>query len=279
LIALSLLAPAAATADSAPVIVEGPAITGVPQQGELLTATAKWSADPEPTTITWTWLQCDAKTTGKCKAIAGATAPSYRIVAADVTSVLRVRVTVTNSIGSAEARSQPTGVVQAPPPAEPSPTPTPPPTPDPDEPPAAPPPPPFEVPPAPVLAPSSGTGALTAAPLLEPFPVVRIRGWLTPGGARITLLSVRGPRGALITARCRGASCPVRRLVRTASSLTRLRPFERRLRAGTRLDITVRERGRIGKWTTIVIRRGARPRRTDRCGEPGRARPTACRRG
>jgi hypothetical protein len=56
----------------------------------------------------------------------------------------------------------------------------------------------------------------------------------------------------------------------------RLRRFERALRAGTRLEIVVTKRGYIGKWTTIVIRRGAPPRRSDRCVYPGARRAAAC---
>jgi len=112
-------------------------------------------------------------------------------------------------------------------------------------------------------------------PLLDPFPVVRIRGLLTRGGARVTLLSVRAPRGTRIAAACFGRSCPVRRLAR-ASLRTRLRPFERLLAAGTRLEIRVTKPGFVGKWTTIVIRRKSEPWRRDRCVQPGARRPGRC---
>jgi hypothetical protein len=58
--------------------------------------------------------------------------------------------------------------------------------------------------------------------------------------------------------------------------LVRLRRFERRLRAGTRFDIKVTERDRIGKWTRIVIRRGAPPKRSDRCAYPDVRKPAPC---
>jgi len=113
--------------------------------------------------------------------------------------------------------------------------------------------------------------------LLRPFPTVRIRGRLTLHGARVTLLVVRSRRGTVISAGCRGTGCPVRRVTRTASSSrTRLPAFERVLRAGTRLDITVTRAGYIGKWTTIIIRRGHAPWRADRCVKPGQSRPSAC---
>jgi hypothetical protein len=279
-VSFMLLAPAGARADTAPAITKGPVIAGVPRASETLTASAEWTGDPEPTAA-WRWVRCMASATGQCKGIKGAASPEYRVTAADVGSVLRARVKVTNKAGTAEARSGPTSVIEAAPDSTPSPTPTPTPTPTPvpDETPAPlPASTPFDVPANPVFAPPPAAGdppAAASVPLLQPFPVVRISGWLTPVGARITRLSVRSPRGSLIAARCRGRSCPVRHVARSAA-LTRLRPLERRLRAGTRLDITVRKVGYVGKWTTIVIRRGRPPRRADRCVYPERGRPASC---
>jgi hypothetical protein len=60
------------------------------------------------------------------------------------------------------------------------------------------------------------------------------------------------------------------------ASLTRLWRFERALRAGTRLEVRVTKPGYIGKWTKIVIRRGAAPRRSDRCLYPQTRRVAGC---
>ena len=136
--------------------------------------------------------------------------------------------------------------------------------------------------PTPTVIPAAVLPAVTPASippqLLDPFPVVRIRGLLTPTGARITLFTVRVPGDVLLDVRCRGASCPAQRVAgrSSAQSLIRLRRFERRLHAGTRLAIKVTQRGRIGKWTTIVIRRGAAPKRSDQCAYPGLRRPAPC---
>jgi hypothetical protein len=266
-IVVALLAPAGASADTAPKITKRPAITGIPRDGELLTATAAWKGDPTPTAA-WAWLRCDKAKTTRCSAITGAKAATYRVTAADVGSVLRVRLTVTSEDESAEAQSPPTSVVAAAPP---------PPPPPPDEPPGDLPPPTPPDSPVPVVVPvPAAVAPLQATPLLRPFPTVRIRGRLTLRGAEVTLLVVRSPRGALISARCRGTGCPVHRVHRTALPRTRLSSFQRVLRAGTRLDITVTRAGYIGKWTTIIIRRGSAPWRADRCVKPGRSRPSAC---
>ena len=134
----------------------------------------------------------------------------------------------------------------------------------------APPPPP---PPAPGSAPPSGSSPL----LLSPFPIVRIAGTVLPRGALVRILSVRAPRGARIRARCSGTRCPLASVARTSTTrIVRLRRFERRLPAGTRLRIFVRKGGTIGKYTRFAIRAGAPPRRRDLCLYPGRARPAPC---
>jgi hypothetical protein len=278
-ILLALLAPAAAEANTEPKFTEGPAVAGIPREAELLTATAAWTGDPPPTAA-WRWLRCEASKGTKCEAIPDAVSSTYRAVAADVGSRLRVRVTLENSAGTAAARSAATSAVVAA--SEPDPGPEPEPQPDPepepeaeaeDSPPAASSPVVFDPPANPIIGPPPAGEEQT--PLLDPFPIVRIRGRLTRSGARVSLLTVRAPRGARIAARCFGRGCPVRRLART-TSVTRLRDLQRGLVAGTRLDITARKAGYIGKWTTIVIRRGHPPRRKDRCVYPGARRPSPC---
>jgi hypothetical protein len=121
----------------------------------------------------------------------------------------------------------------------------------------------------------SGTQKASSVRMMDPTPVVRIRGRLTRSGARITLLTVRAPRGARIAVRCLGSACPARRWARTAS-VTRVARFQHAFAAGTRLVISVTKPGRIGKHTTIVIRRGAAPMRRDRCLIPGARKPARC---
>jgi hypothetical protein len=133
---------------------------------------------------------------------------------------------------------------------------------------------PFETTAAPSLA-ARPVPAATASRLLDPFPVVRIKGLIGNSGARVTLLTVRAPKGVRIVIECRGADCPARRSAATAS-LRRFRTFERTLRAGVRLTIVVSKPGFIGKWTEIVIRRGQAPRRSDRCVASGARTPERC---
>jgi hypothetical protein len=112
---------------------------------------------------------------------------------------------------------------------------------------------------------------------MRPFPLVRIAGVVLANGARVTILSVRAPRGSRIRVRCRGGGCPVRAVARTsATRLMRFHRFERRLRAGARLELFVRKANLIGKYTRFRIRAGEAPARVDRCLLPGRRRPVRC---
>jgi PKD repeat protein len=113
--------------------------------------------------------------------------------------------------------------------------------------------------------------------LMRPFPIVRIAGVVLPRAALIRILSVRAPRGARVELRCLGAGCPAKGVARTsARRLMRFRRFERRLPAGVRLELFVRQPGRIGKYTRFLIRAGKPPARVDRCLVPGKRRPVRC---
>ena len=117
-----------------------------------------------------------------------------------------------------------------------------------------------------------------ATPLMMPFPSVRMAGQLLPWGARVRLLTVTAPPGAVVTARCRGEGCPLRSLRRQSRAQpTRIRGLERRLVAGIRVEILVRQHGFVGKYTRFRIRNGVRPPlRDDRCLLPGRRTPVYC---
>jgi len=138
--------------------------------------------------------------------------------------------------------------------------------------------------PAPVVnGPAPPKPTLIGPRLLDPFPLVRIRGVTTPRGARVDLLSVRTLGGTKILVRCRGRGCPwARKTAHARFSARRLRAvsmpgFKRRhLRAGTVLEVFVTQKGMIGKYTRFKIRRLKAPLRTDSCTAPGRTRVRRC---
>lgn len=121
------------------------------------------------------------------------------------------------------------------------------------------------------------SGAEPAPVRMKPFPVVRMAGLVLPGGALVKILSVRAPRGARTLVRCSGRGCPAPSMARTsATRAVRFHRFEQRLRAGVTLELLVRKRGFIGKYTRFQIRAGKAPTRVDRCLLPGRTRPRRC---
>lgn len=80
-----------------------PTVSGTPQEGQTLTATPG-----NKDSYTWAWERCD-QNGNNCASIAGATAPTYKLVAADVGHTMRVTATDTTTTGS--ATSVPTAVV------------------------------------------------------------------------------------------------------------------------------------------------------------------------
>jgi hypothetical protein len=97
-----------------PAVTALPAISGVPRDGQVLSAsTGRWSG--APTTFAYAWRRCD-RNGAACVAIPGATARAYRANSADVGRRLRVVVTARNAVGPAAATSAPTAIVAARPP-------------------------------------------------------------------------------------------------------------------------------------------------------------------
>ena len=99
----------------APVNTATPTVSGTAAIGRRLTAARGTWTGAAPITFAFAWLRCDAGGAG-CAAIAGATAGTYTVAAADAGHTLRVAVTARNSAGSTVASSAPTAVVPTPPP-------------------------------------------------------------------------------------------------------------------------------------------------------------------
>ena len=98
----------------------------------------------------------------------------------------------------------------------------------------------------------------------------------------VKLVVHNAPAGARVEFRCTGRSCPSRRTRRITvrSVLTRVtlhRPFRgRRLRPGTRLQVTITAPATIGRTYTYTVKRGAPPDSTIVCRAPGQRKGRSC---
>jgi hypothetical protein len=258
-------------------VTTAPVIVGEASIGAtLFAAGGAWrtpNPDPDRTEAWWEWWRCPAadsyagcevRARAAAYAVAGDDAGAYLVL------VRYVRWASKGNPKNAEYQQQsrasaPLAIAfpaSTPPPStEPAATPTP------D---AAPTPPPRFDTAAATPVPTSGEVLQETARtrrVIRPFPVVRMRGRLTATGADIQILSVRAPRAAKVSVRCSGRGCPASRWSRDArtSPLTRIGRFERGLRAGVTITVSVTRRGYVGKRTTFVIRRGSAPLRSDHC--------------
>jgi len=99
-----------ARATAAPANAAPPVVSGTARQGQTLTATSGSWGGTLPITFAYHWQLCNAGGSG-CNGISGATGATYTLIAGDVGRTVRVRVTATNSDGSAQAFSAPTGAI------------------------------------------------------------------------------------------------------------------------------------------------------------------------
>jgi PKD repeat protein len=117
-----------------------------------------------------------------------------------------------------------------------------------------------------------------AARFLMPFPVVRLTGRVYSRVTLVRSLAVRAPRGSVVTVRCSGRGCGRRAEAKRVGRNTRVAfpAFKRRLAVGSRLALSVKRSGYIGKYTRFRVRAGAPPARLDLCLMPGSAKPKRC---
>jgi hypothetical protein len=268
----SLLTPAAAFSADAPlpasrakaplpvpaplVSMRPPSVFGRAIVGHILTGFAGVWSSGLPLELGYQWRRCPVA--GPCTDIPGATSPVYFLGPGDVGLRIQLRVSASSG-GATEVRdSEPTEAVS-----------------DEREPGAAGSSGTSETPSPPASAPASEADRER---MIDPFPVVRIRGRFTLHWTRFTLVTVRAPVGAVIAMKCTGRGCPFRNRVRTVSghTLVRISGLERRFSPGVRLVLRITEPGRVGKYTRISIRRGRRPARWDGCVMPGSAESVAC---
>ncbi len=100
---------------AAPFNIGLPSISGTPQVGQTLVANDGVWGGSLPQTSSYQWLRCNSGG-ASCSSIVAATLNSYTLVAADIGSTIRVRVTRSNMFGNASAISNATSQISGIPP-------------------------------------------------------------------------------------------------------------------------------------------------------------------
>lgn len=276
LAALALSGPSGAQDRGSFDLLSIPSISGNTTIGTLLTATGgEWrSPDPSRTSTQWQWWRCSNAFAIGCS-IASAGQQTYRLTEADdgkwIASARLINYPASSNCNPLTSCKLAVSVPRGPVRAAATPTPTPVVTPEPTP----------EVTPEPTPVPFVATPAPTPVPLtapvlvetkatkvMKPAPVVRMRGTLSSDGALITSFTVKAPRAATLTVKCSGSSsCPAKSWSPKDRKRqnTRMRAFERNLRSGTVLTVTLTRSGYVGKRTIFKIRRGKAPLRFDSC--------------
>lgn len=115
-LALALLSSSSVAAPAeAPANTGEPVISGMTLEGQVLSTTnGSWSGT-QPMTFSYRWVRCGADggapDGSNCSPISGANGKTYTLRGGDVGFRLRVRVTATNSSGSARVASNPTATI------------------------------------------------------------------------------------------------------------------------------------------------------------------------
>jgi hypothetical protein len=243
--------------------VDTPTVTGIAVAGQTLRADANASGVPTPT-VTFEWRRCDSGG-GRCSSAADATGQQYKLQSGDVGHTLKLTATASNGTQPDDSKSIITAVIKradsgSPTPAQSS----------------------FDTSVPTAVGPGTQTVTTTASGQSTPakaieFPKVRIRGKLARGGVRLSYFAVLAPDTWRVEVTCSGRSCPKPKVIMsTKGSSTRLRTYERYLRAGVRLVIRISRPNVIGKYSSFVIHANGAPQRRDLCLPPNSKKAIKC---
>jgi hypothetical protein len=260
-VAVAALAwPSVVLADDPPVVTRAPDVEGTLVVGQTLRAVhGAWTGSADAATG-FTWLRCPDEDFEDCVTIPRATGDTYQLVDADAGNQMRVTLWATQGDDTSYKASDLTAVVKTTSGATPDPgggggTPS------------------FDI----TAPPTKPTGTFPAGTKrIKPKPAVRITGRYTTTGARITRFTVKAPKGATTTIACSKGTCPVKKQTIKGGHTSHVAKFERTLKAGTRIQVTIARKGYVSEITIVTIRAKRAPSRSDSCLLPGKTKPQKC---
>jgi hypothetical protein len=110
---------------------------------------------------------------------------------------------------------------------------------------------------------------------LSPRPKIALKGKYGSASTRITSFTVKAPKGSGVAITCSG-KCVIKRTTVKSGRTSHVKRFERSIKVGTKLTVTVSRKGYVSNVTVITIRSKRSPLRADSCLVPGRTSTQKC---
>jgi hypothetical protein len=268
--AVTLAWPSVGLADDPPVVTRAPDIEGQLIVGSTLHAVRGQVSGSADAATGYTWQRCSDEDFDDCSTISRATEDTYTLTNADAGYMMRVTLWAALGDDSSRKSSDLTGVVQAAGGGSGGggaggggggTTTTP------------------QAPFTSVTPVNVGPAAAfpSKAKFLKPRPKITISGKYGAKSTKIKRFTVKAPKHTKVKITCKGkGKCVVRKTAVKSGRTSHVKRFERTLRVGTKLTVTVSRKGYVSNVTVITIRARHSPKRADSCLAPGKKKPQKC---
>jgi hypothetical protein len=258
--AVTLAWPSVGLADDPPVVTRAPGIEGQLIVGSTLHAVGGQVSGSSDAATGYTWQRCSDEDFDDCSTISRATEDTYTLTNADAGYMMRVTLWAALGDDSSRKSSDLTGVVKTASGGTGGGTTTTP-----------------QAPFTSVTPVNVGPAAVfpSSAKFLTPRPKIAISGKYGKKSTKITRFTVKAPKGTKVKVTCKG-KCAVRKTSVKSGRTAHVKRFERTLKVGTKLTVTVSRKGYVSNVTVITIRARHAPKRADSCLVPGKKKTQKC---
>src|SRR4051812_12478307 len=254
--AVALAWPSVGLADDPPTVTRAPDIEGNTVVGSTLHAVRGQVTGSADAATGYTWQRCPDEDFDDCSTISQATEDTYTLTSADAGFMMRVTLWATLGDDSSRKSSDLTAVVKTAGGSTPA------------------------TPQAPFTS-TTPVNVGRAAPFpasakfIRPRPVIGISGKYGPKSTKLKRFTIKAPKGTKVMIACKG-TCVTRRTTVKSGRTAHVKRFERTLKVGTKLTVTVSRKGYVSNVTVITIRARRAPLRADSCLVPGKTKTQKC---